>query len=106
MRDWGFLSNHGLALLCLARDPDLRIREVAAAVGITERAAHRLVNELVEGGYLERERVGRRNRYEIAPDVAMRHPLLEEHWIGELLVVLAGLPDRRSSGDGRRPTAT
>ena len=96
MRDWSFFSNHGLTLLCLARDSDLRIRDVAAAVGVTERAAHRLVSDLVEGGYVVRERVGRRNRYEIDHEAAMRHPLVSEHWIGELLAVLASPPARRS----------
>ncbi len=99
MPTWSFLSNHGLTLLCLARNPELRIREVAAKVGVTERAAHRLIDDLAKAGYLTRERVGRRNRYEIAHDAPMRHPLVSEHWIGELLAVLAEIPGRR--GDRR-----
>jgi predicted transcriptional regulator len=98
VRDWSFFSNHGLTLLCLARDPDLRIRDVAVEVGVTERAAHRLISDLVEGGYVVRERVGRRNRYQIDHEVAMRHPLVREHWIGELLAVLTGVPARRGAG--------
>lgn len=60
---WSFLSNHGLALLCVARNPDVLIREIADYVGIRERAAHRIVSDLVEAGYLTKERQGTRNRY-------------------------------------------
>lgn len=88
MGDWRFLSNHGYALLCIARDPDIRIRDIADSVEITERAAHRIVSDLVEAGYLRRERHGNRNRYEVQLDVPMRHQLVRDHWIGEILAVL------------------
>jgi predicted transcriptional regulator len=66
----------------------VRLRDVAASVGITERAAQRIVADLVEGGYIRRERVGRRNRYQVNPDIPMRHPAQHGHDIGELLALL------------------
>jgi DNA-binding Lrp family transcriptional regulator len=83
-----FLTNHALALLCVAREPGMRIRDIAACVGVTERAAHRIVCELEDGGYLSRHRIGRRNFYEVHPEVPLRHPLEQEHHVGELLRVL------------------
>lgn len=85
---WTFLTNHAHVLLCIARNPDMRLREVAVAVGITERAAQRIVAELVEAGYLSRERNGRRNSYEVHSELPLRHPVEREHHIGELLDVL------------------
>jgi DNA-binding transcriptional ArsR family regulator len=85
---WTFLTNHAHVLLCIARDPAARLRDVAEVVGITERAAQRIVAELEEAGYLTRTRDGRRNRYELHPSVPLRHPLEREHPIGELLDVL------------------
>jgi DNA-binding IclR family transcriptional regulator len=83
------LTNHAHVMVCLGRNPDARIRDVAEAVGITERAAQRIVAELEEGGYLVRERTGRRNRYTLHPDMPLRHPLEGGHSIGELLAVLS-----------------
>jgi DNA-binding MarR family transcriptional regulator len=85
---WRFLSNHTQVLLCIRRDPDVRFREIAQMVGITERAAQRIVADLIESGYVERERVGRRNHYRVNPDIAMRHPAQDGHEIGELLQLL------------------
>jgi DNA-binding MarR family transcriptional regulator len=82
---WRFLSNHTQVLLCIARDPDIRIRDVAQLVGITERATQRIVADLIKGGYLEREKVGRRNRYHLNTDVKMRHAAQANREIGELL---------------------
>ena len=73
-KTWRFLSNHTQVLLCLSRDPDARFRDIAQSVGITERAAQRIVADLVESGYVESERIGRRNHYRINTDIAMRHP--------------------------------
>jgi predicted transcriptional regulator len=87
-RSWRFLSNHTQVLLCLQRDPNVRFRDIARRVGITERAAQRIVSDLIETGYVESERVGRRNRYRINADTAMRHPAQEGHEIGELLKLL------------------
>lgn len=88
MAEWTFLTNHAHVLLCIARDPDIRLRDVADFVGITERAAQRIVTELVDAGYLERSREGRRNRYQLNPDVPLRHPLDRNHAIGDILDVL------------------
>ncbi|HMS61198.1 MAG TPA: winged helix-turn-helix domain-containing protein [Solirubrobacteraceae bacterium] len=94
MSTWTFLTNHAHVLLCIARDPGIRLREVATEVGITERAAQRIVAELVEAGYISREREGRRNRYEVHDALPLRHPLEQSHEIGELLGLLGGLAGR------------
>ena len=88
MTDWLFLSRHGVALLCIARDPDSRLLDIAASVGITERAAHTLVSQLVEGGYLKKTRNGVRNRYEVQRNAPMRHPLIRHQTVGQLLDAL------------------
>lgn len=85
---WAFLSKHGYALLCIARDPDSRLLDIAAGVGITERGAHTLVTQLVEGGYVKKTRHGTRNRYEVQRDAPMRHPLVRHQTIGQLLDAL------------------
>lgn len=85
---WTFLTNHSHVLICLARDPGLRVRDVAEQVGITERAVQKILGELESGGYLVRTRVGRRNRYEVYPDRPMRHQVERGHTVGELLDVL------------------
>jgi DNA-binding IclR family transcriptional regulator len=87
-RAWRFLSNHTQVLLSLQRDPNARLRDIAEQVGITERAAQRIVGDLVDSGYVESERIGRRNHYRINTDVAMRHPAQDGHDIGELLKLL------------------
>jgi DNA-binding MarR family transcriptional regulator len=87
-KTWRFLSNHTQVLLAIQRDPDIRFRDIAQDVGITERAAQRIVADLIESGYVESERLGRRNRYSINPDIAMRHPAQDGHEIGELLRLL------------------
>src|SRR2546423_3459120 len=85
---WRSLSNHTQVLLCLHRDPNARFRDIAQSVGITERAAQRIVADLIESGYVESERVGRRNHYRIRTDIAMRHPAQDGHEIGKLLQLL------------------
>lgn len=85
---WTFLTNHAHVLLCIARDPDVRLRDVAVAVGITERAVQIIVVDLEEGGYLTRSRVGRRNHYQLHREVPLRHPLERRHSVGELLAAL------------------
>jgi predicted transcriptional regulator len=94
---WDFLTNHAHVLLCVARDPGIRLRDIADAVGITERAAHRIVSELVEEGYVARERQGRRNQYTIESKLRLRHPLVEGREIGELLDLLLKVDDRPTS---------
>ena len=87
-KPWTFVTSHTQVLLCIARDPDVTMRDVAAAVGITERAAQRILADLVESGYVERTRVGRRNHYKINESETMRHELQEQHRIGGLLELL------------------
>ena len=82
---WTFLSNHGHVLLAIARNPDATLREVAALVGITERAVQRIVADLVAGQYLERVRTGRRNRYEVRHELPLRHPIEADRDIGSLI---------------------
>ena len=84
-RPWRFLTNHTQVLLCIARVPDARLRDVAEQVGITERAAQRIVADLVEAGFVERERNGRRNSYRIDEHRHMRHPAQEDIEIRALL---------------------
>ena len=91
---WTFLSNHTHVLVCIDRDPGVTMRTVAEQVGITERAVQRIVQELVEGGYLSRTRHGRRNAYRIEPDRPLRHRLES----GTHLDALLGLLSR--SGEG------
>jgi predicted transcriptional regulator len=93
---WTFLSNHGHVLLCIAQDPDVRGRDIATRVGVTERAAQRIVADLVEGGYITRVRVGRRNRYSVHGEQPLRHPV-ESHRTVRELVDLVG--PARSQGE-------
>ncbi len=85
---WTFLTNHAVVLLCIARDPGIRLRDVAERVGITERAVQRIVAELDEDGYISKRRVGRRNVYEIKEKRHLRHPLADHQDVGELLNIL------------------
>jgi DNA-binding transcriptional ArsR family regulator len=90
MAGWTFLSNHGRVLLCIAHDPDVRLREIAVDVGITERSAYALVSDLAEAGYVVKERDGRRNRYRIEEDLPLPELTDRELAIGEVLGVLTG----------------
>jgi predicted ArsR family transcriptional regulator len=87
-KTWTFLTNHAQVLLCLAEDPDIRLRDVAERVGITERASQRILAELVEAGYVSTARIGRRNRYTVDREHAMRHSAQLGHEIGSLLEAL------------------
>jgi DNA-binding Lrp family transcriptional regulator len=102
---WVFLTNHAHVLLCIARDPDTRTRDIADRVGITERATQRIVSDLVGEGYLTRTRIGRRNRYAINRHGHLRHPVFKDLEIGPLLDILytADGEDaiRRAPGHGR-----
>jgi len=90
MASWGFLTNHARAMLLIARDPDARLRDLAVALGVTERTAYGLVADLTEAGYLVKEKDGRRNRYQIQPHLPLPPPDYRERTIGELLNVLLG----------------
>ena len=85
---WGFLTNHAHVLLCVARDPQSRARDIAAHVGITERATQRILAELIADGYVTRTKVGRRNHYKINPHGQLRHPVYRDLSIGPLIEVL------------------
>jgi DNA-binding IclR family transcriptional regulator len=95
MADWSFFSNHGLALICIAQSPGMRLRDIADCVGVTERAASRIVSELCQEGYLSKTRVGRRNAYELDRSKPLGHSLTDGHDVGE---VLAPLLDEDASG--------
>ncbi len=85
---WVFLTNHAHVLLCVARDPMSRGRDIAEAVGITERAAQRILSDLEAGGYVKKRKVGRRNRYTVNPHGHLRHPSFRGFEIGPLLEIL------------------
>jgi predicted ArsR family transcriptional regulator len=89
---WSFLTNHAQVLLCIAHDPGIRLRDIGEAVGITERAAHRIVVELAAAGYISRRRDGRRNHYTIQSHLPLPDRLAREQKIGDLLATLAGQP--------------
>src|SRR5690242_16999633 len=88
--NWLVLTNYGNVLLCVARDPTIRISELADRVGIGERAAQKIISDLVRDGYLTRRREGRRNRYEVNRKAELRHPLFADLDIGPLLDALDG----------------
>jgi DNA-binding transcriptional ArsR family regulator len=96
---WMLLSNHGHVLLYVDTYPDSRLREIAAAIGITERAAHKIITELEEAGYVSRERIGRRNRYSVHHDVPLRHARVVGRTLGDLL---QGLEPKGFPGRSRR----
>jgi hypothetical protein len=93
---WTFLSNHAYVLICIAADPETRMRDVAGRIGITERAVQRIVAELEEAGFLTVTRVGRRNRYEVNGDMPFRHPIAGQRTIADLIdLALGGKPKKR-----------
>ena len=95
-QSWTFLSNHAHVLICVARQPDVRVSEIADLVGIQERTVVRIIHELSDAGYLTVTRVGRNNVYEIDLDVPLRHPLESHHHIKEVIAPLLKV------GRGRR----
>jgi MarR family protein len=90
MPSWRLLSNHARVLVFIGRQPKARLRDIAEAVDLTERSVHRIVSELCEDGYLKRLPNGRTNHYEIQPETPIHDPLLGDHWVGEILAVVAG----------------
>ena len=102
---WDFLTNHAHVLVCVADDAGIRLRDIAAAVGITERGAHKILSDLVDEGYVLRERHGRRNRYKVKPELPLRHPLVHDREVGDLLKVLLG-PQRPARNDRRTKGGT
>jgi DNA-binding MarR family transcriptional regulator len=95
---WSFLTNHAQVLLCIAQDPGIRLREIGESVGITERAAHRIVGDLAAAGYVSRRREGRRNRYTIRSDLPLPDRLAREQKLGDLLAILAAEQPQRANG--------
>lgn len=87
---WTLLSNHGHVLVCLANDPHMRLRDVAAQVGITERAVQRIILDLEQAQMLSRDKEGRRNHYRINSRQPLRHPLEQHHTVGELVAAVSG----------------
>ena len=95
---WTFLTNHAQVLVCIARDPGIRLRHIGERVGITERAAHRIVVELADAGYITRRRNGRRNHYTINAHFPLPDPIARERNVGELLAILTGPPQTNRRG--------
>jgi hypothetical protein len=106
MDSWSFLTNHARVLLCIARDPGVRLRDLAASLGITERSAHGIVTELAGGGYVIKRKDGRRNRYQIQAHLPLPEPASQEPAIGEVLALLAGAGAGRQLTRGNQPEAS
>lgn len=92
MSEWSFLTTHAEVLLCIARDPGIRLRDIGLSVGITERRAYSVVADLAAAGYIVKERDGRRTRYQLQHDLPLEVPLGRTHTIGELLALLVDEP--------------
>lgn len=92
---WSFLSNHARVLICLAENPDARLRDIGDAVGITERAAHRIVGDLISAGYVVKQRNGRRNRYTVRDHLPLPDALARGQAVGALLTVFQAHGGRR-----------
>jgi DNA-binding Lrp family transcriptional regulator len=99
-RHWTFLSNHAHVLVCLALDRHARLRDVAASVGITERAVQKIVSDLEEAGVIQRERSGRRNSYRLNVNVPLRHPLESHRTVGTLLALLLDRAETKRARSG------
>lgn len=95
MESWSFLTNHARVLLCIADDPGVRLRDIAASVGITERSAYGIVADLTAAGYVVKQKDGRRNRYQIQAHMPLPEPTSQEPAIGEVLALLAGADTRQ-----------
>jgi hypothetical protein len=90
MANWTFLTNHARVLLCIAHDPGVRLRDIAASLGITERSAYGIVTDLADAGYVVKQKDGRRNRYEIQTHLPLPEPTSRDPAVGEVLALLAG----------------
>ena len=105
MAGWGFLSKHGRVLLCIAHDPGVRLRDIAASVGITERSAYGIVTDLAGAGYAVKHKDGRRNHYQIQARLPPPEPASQHLAIGEVLALLAGASARSQPARGPLPGA-
>ena len=90
MASWTFLTNHARVLLCVAHDPGVRLRDIAASLNITERSAFGIITDLVEAGYVVKEKNGRRNRYHVQAHLPLPEPDGRERTVGEILTLLTG----------------
>ena len=97
MADWSLLTNHAWVLLCIAHDPGVRLRDIAARLGVTERTAYGIVTDLTEAGYVVKHKDGRRNRYQIQAHLPLPEPDSRERTIGEILALLAGAGDEATA---------
>ncbi len=97
MADWSFLTNHARVLLCIADDPGVRLRDIAARVNVTERTAYGIVSDLTEAGYVVKHKDGRRNRYQIQAHLPLPETDNRERTIGEILALLAGADDEATA---------
>jgi hypothetical protein len=88
--NWAFLTNHARVLVCIARDPGARLRDISAGLGITERSAYAIMTDLIQAGYIIKTKDGRRNRYQIRADLPLPEPASRQPTVGELLTLLAG----------------
>jgi hypothetical protein len=102
MSSWSFLSIYGRVLLCLARDPEMRLRDIAASLDITERSAFGIVTDLTEAGYIVKQKDGRRNRYQIQSHLPLPEPTSRDRTVGEFLTLLAGASADRATAEGIR----
>jgi DNA-binding IclR family transcriptional regulator len=98
MADWAFLTNHARALVCIAHDPGVRLRDIAATLGITERSAFGIVTDLTDAGYVVKDKEGRRNRYSIQAHLPLRQAIGREPTIGEMLELLVDTTAMKSPG--------
>ena len=90
MASWSFLTNHARVLVCVARDPGVRLRDIAASLDITERSAFGIITDLTEAGYVVKEKNGRRNRYHVQAHLPLPEPIGRERTVGEVLAILTG----------------
>src|SRR5438876_3123966 len=106
MEGWSFLTKHGRVLLCIAHDPGVRLRDIAASVDITERSAYGIVSDLAAAGYAVKQKHGRRNRYQIQAHLPPHEPTSQQLAIGEVLALLAGASAGRQLTRGNQPEAS
>jgi MarR family len=104
--DWSFLTNHARVLVCIAHDPGIRLRDIAASLGITERSAHGIITDLAQAGYVIKQKDGRRNRYRIEAHLPLPEPGTREPAVGEVLAVLLGDKNGLAGSAGSMVTAS
>jgi hypothetical protein len=106
MASWNFLTNHARVLLCIAHDPGVRLRDIAASLDITERSAHGIITDLTTAGYTVKQKDGRRNRYQIQAHMPLPEPTSQQPAIGEVLALLARVGAGRQLTGGNPAEAT